>query len=329
MNPPGKTSQDFPMPPKMIIRALGVLAVALTVQTAQAYPVTVDNCGASLTIEKAPERMVVHDINMSEMAFSLGLQDRIVGLTGISGWYKTTPEFDNARGTIPELAPKYPTLENLVAVTPDLFFAGWYYGMKPGGDVTPETLAPHGIQTLILTESCIHLNKDRPAASFDLLYDDIARLGKIFDKNDEAAELIANWKARIADIRASVGEASGKRVFLYDSGSDKPFTAGKFAMPTAMIEALGGTNITADMETSWGTTSWEAVAAADPEFLILLDYQSGGGAADLLAFLKTHPVMQHVTAVKNEAFVPLRYEELTPGPATIEAVEKMAAALKR
>lgn len=313
----------------MIIRSLGVLAIALTVQTAQAYPVTVDNCDGSLVIDKAPERMVVHDINMSEMAFALGLQDRMVGLTGVTGWYKTTPEFDAARGSIPELAPKYPTIENLVAVAPDLFFAGWYYGMKPGGDVTPETLAPHGIKTLILTESCIHLNKDRPAASFDLLYDDISRLGKIFDKNEEAAALIANWQARIAEIKASVSEASGKRVFLYDSGSDKPFTAGKFAMPTAMIEALGATNITAGMETSWGRTSWEAVAAADPEFLILLDYQSGGGAAELLSFLKAHPAMKHVTAVKNEAFVPLRYEELTPGPANIEALAKMATALKR
>ena len=124
-------------------------------------------------------------------------------------------------------------------------------------------------------------------------------------------------------------DGSDAAVFLYDSGDDKPFTAGKFAMPTAMIEALGATNITADMNTSWGTTSWEAVAAADPEFLILLDYQSGGGAADLMAFLKEHPVMKHTTAVKQEAYVPLRYEELTPGPANIEAIAKMADAMKQ
>ena len=99
-------------------------------------------------------------------------------------------------------------------------------------------------------------------------------------------------------------------------------------MPTAMIAALGAVNITADMNTSWGTTSWEAVAAADPEFLILLDYQSGGGAADLLALLKSHPVMKHSTAVRNEAWVALRYEELTPGPANIKAMAKMAEAMK-
>ena len=70
------------------------------------------------------------------------------------------------------------------------------------------------------------------------------------------------------------------------------------------------------------------VAAAVPEFLILLDYQSGGGAADLMAFLKSHPAMKYTSAVKNEAYVALRYEELTPGPANIEAMAKMAEAMK-
>ena len=312
-----------------IVHAFAGVAAAVMFGSAQAELVTVDNCGTPLTFDTMPERMVVHDINMSEMAFALGLQDRMVGVTGISGWYKTTPEFDETRGSIPELAPKYPTIENLVAATPDLFFAGWYYGMRPGGDVTPETLAPHGIKTLILTESCVHLDKSRPPASLDLLYADVKRLGKIFGKDAEAAALVAGWKARVAEIRAAVGDVSGTRVFLYDSGDDKPFTAGKFAMPTAMIEALGGVNITADMDTSWGTTSWEAVAAADPEFLILLDYQSGGGAADLLALLESHPVMKHATAVKNKAYVALRYEELTPGPAIIEAMAKMSEAMNR
>ena len=81
-------------------------------------------------------------MNMTEMAFALGLQDKIVGLTGITGWYKTSPTFDQERGDIPELAPKYPTVENLVAASPDLFFAGWYYGMKPGVKSPPTRWRP-------------------------------------------------------------------------------------------------------------------------------------------------------------------------------------------
>ena len=37
--------------------------------------------------------------------------------------------------------------------------------------------------------------------------------------------------------------------------------------------------------------------------------------------------MKHATAVRNKAYVALRYEELTPGPANIEAMAKMAEAM--
>lgn len=309
---------------KQMITALSFL---LATSAAQAAPITVESCGEPITFDSTPERMIVHDINMADMAFALGLQDKMVGVTGISGWYKTSPEFDERRGDIPELAPKYATLENLLAASPDLFFAGWYYGMKPGGDVTPDILDQQDIKTLVLTESCIHLNKDRPDASMDLLYDDVLRLGKVFGKDAKAQELVDGWKTELENIKATVPAGQNKRVFLFDSGEDKPFTAGKYAITNAMIEAAGGTNVTGDMDTSWGRTSWEAVAVSNPEFLILLDYQGGDGAQSLLDFLKSHPVMKETDAVKNEAFVALRYEELTPGPANISAIGKIAKAM--
>ncbi len=301
--------------------------LSLAASAALAFPVTVDSCGTPLTFDAAPKRAVIHDTNMAKMAFALGLQPSIVGVTGITGWYKTDDAFKKEQGSIPELAPKYPTMENLIAADPDFFFAGWYYGMKPGGEVTPDTLAPHGIKTLVLTESCVHLQKDRPAASMDLLYGDTEKLGKIFGKEAEAKALVEGWKAQLADIEKKVGDRSGTRVFLYDSGDDKPFTAGKYAITTAMITAAGGKNIMDDMETSWGNTDWETVAARNPQFLVLLDYQDGGGYAKLLDFLKAHPAMKETDAVKNERFVALRYEELTPGPDNITAIDKIARAL--
>ena len=196
--------------------------------------------------------------------------------------------------------------------------------MKPGGEVTPNTLAPHGIETLILSESCIHLEKEQAPASMDLLFKGVLRLGTVFGKTSEAETLVDGWKEELADIEATVNDGGGTRVFLFDSGEDKPFTAGKYAIVNAMIEAAGGTNVTGAMETSWGRTSWEAVAAADPQLLILLDYQNGTGAQGLLDWLKKHPIMKETAAVKAERFVALRYEELTPGPANIKAIAKIA-----
>lgn len=307
---------------KYLITAFALLGSAVT-----AHEVTVDNCGAPLVFDHAPERIVVHDMNMTDMAFALGLQDKIVGLTGITGWYKTSPDFDKLRGDIPELAPKYPTVENLVAADPDMFFAGWYYGMKPGGDVTPDTLAPFGIKTMVLTESCVHLDKDRPEASMDLLFGDVLRLGKVMHVEDKAEALVNGWKAQLSAIKSQTADLPKPRVFLLDGPADAPFTAGKFAIPDAMIAAAGGENVTHDMDTSWGRTSWEAVAAANPEFLVLLDYQTGNGAEDTFKFLQAHPVMSKTDAVKNARWIGLRYEELTPGPANIDAIEKMAKAM--
>lgn len=305
------------------------LSAALLLAQSQAAmaDVSVDNCGAPLVFDRTPERIVVHDMNMTDMAFALGLQDKIVGLTGITGWYKTSPEFDALRGDIPELAPKYPSVENLVAAEPDLFFAGWYYGMKPGGEVTPDTLAPFGIKTMVLTESCVHVHQDRPVASMDLLFNDVLRLGQVMDVTGKAEALVNDWKEQLAVIEAKTSTAYRPRVFLLDGPADAPFTAGKFAIPDAMIAAAGGENVTHGMETSWGRTSWEAVAAANPEFLVLLDYQTGNGAADTFRFLQEHPLMAHTDAVKNERWIGLRYEELTPGPANIGAIDKMVRAL--
>ena len=296
---------------------------------AHAFPVTVDNCGTSLRIAAPPQRAVIHDLNMTEMAFALSVQTQIAGVTGITGWYKTDETFKTTLGSIPELAAKYPSLENILAVRPDLFFAGWYYGMKPGGDVTPSTLSRHGIPTLILTESCVHTGP-RPRATMDLLYNDMLRLGTVFGQRPRAERLVARWRERLralTPVPANAAQAPPVRVFVYDSGEDKPFTAGAAAMPTALIEAAGGRNIMDDMATSWANSSWEVVAARNPQFLILLDYQDQSPSR-LMATLQAHPAMRHTDAVKQQRFIALRYAELTPGPANIEAIEKLAHALR-
>lgn len=76
-----------------------------------------------------------------------------------------------------------------------------------------------------------------------------------------------------------------------------------------------------------GTTSWESVATAEPDFIILLDYQTGSGADSLRRFLENHPLMKQTPAVKRQRYLKLQYAELTPGPANINAAEKLAHAM--
>lgn len=306
--------------------SLLITCLVIMMNTSIADTVSANSCERQVKFDTTPSRVIVHDINMNEMMMALNLEDRLVGVTGVTGWYKKEgPALMKKLGGVPELAPKYPTLENLLAAEPDLFIAGWYYGMKPGGEVTPDILIKHGVKTLELTESCIHLKKSKTKASMDLLFNDILRLGRVFDKSTQAEALVKSWKKDLAMIDKALANNAVKRVFLYDSGEEKPFTAGKFAIPTAMIEAANGKNIVDDMNTSWGRTSWEIVASRNPEFLILLDYSEDGSGADgLLKFLRSHPAMSETDAVKNGHYVALRYAELTPGPANIRAIQKIA-----
>lgn len=314
--------------PLSLRRLALLLAACATLPAAQAqpFPLTVPSCGQTLRFEAPPQRAVFHDMNMTDMALALGLQKHMAGVTGVTGWYQVRPAMRQALAGIPELAPRQPALENLLAARADFFFAGWNYGMHPGGPVTPDTLARHGIPTLVLTESCIRIDPNRPAASMELLYGDFIKLGAIFGKRALAEQMVQGWKERLARLPAPPAGPPA-RVFLYDSGEASPFTAGRHAMPQALIAAAGGRNVMDDLPTSWGTTSWEVVAGRDPQLILLLGSRSDPQAQRLIATLRAHPLMRRLPAVQQARFLVLRYEEITPGPANIDAIEKIAAAL--
>lgn len=298
-------------------------ALLLSAAPALAYPVTVKSCNREITLNAAPARAVSNDVNLTEMMLVLGLRDRMVGYTGISGWKTLDAQMRDGIAELPELSAQYPSKEVLAAAEPDFFFAGWNYGMKVGGEVTPETLAPLGITTYELTESCIHIGPKARSSMADM-YSDILNLGKIFGVEARAEELVAGWKARLAEATAGVDHSKPLRVFVYDSGEQAPFTAGAYAMPTALIEAAGGVNIMADLEKSWAEIGWEPVVERNPEVVVIVNY-GDVTAEQKIAFMKNNPAFAGIDAVKNDRFVVLDYVEATPGPRNIAAVEKLVA----
>jgi len=213
----------------------------------------------------------------------------------------------------------------LIGADSDFLFAGWNYGLKVGGEVTPETLEPFGIQVYELTESCIHI-MDKAPASMDDMYNDIRNLGAIFDVPDRADTLISGWQAELAAITATVPEnADPVRVFVYDSGEDAPFTAGRFAMPNAMIEAAGGVNIMNDVDKIWTKIGWEPVIERTPEVIMIINY-GDVTAEEKRAFMLNNPAFADIDAVKNDRFVVLEYVVATPGPRNIAGVQTLATA---
>jgi iron complex transport system substrate-binding protein len=313
------------------LTALPVLALPtallLTVaQTAAAseFPVTVQSCNREVTFTAPPQRAVSNDVNLTEMMLVLGLRDRMVGYTGVTEW-KTLDEVLRADiEELPELSPAYPTKEVLLGADADFYFAGWNYGMNVGGEVTPETLAPFDIAVYELAESCIKI-MPKAKSSMEDLYTDLRNLGRIFGVSERAEALIAGYEADLNAFTATLDHSTTPNVFVYDSGEDKPFTAGRYAMPTALIEAAGGHNILDDLDTSWAEIGWEPVIERNPDVIVIVNY-GNVTAEEKIAFMKDNPAFKDIPAVRDDRFVVLEYVEATPGPRNIEAVKRLAAA---
>ena len=304
---------------------LAAAAFFLSAAPAFAYPVTVKSCNRDVTFEAAPQRAVSNDVNLTEMMLALKLQDRMVGYTGVSGWKTLDEKIREGVQELPELSPKYPTKEVLLGADADFYFAGWNYGMKVGGEVTPETLAPFGVKVYELTESCIHImGKAKP--TMDDMFVDLLNLGRIFGVEDRAEALVAGYRADLDAITTRIGGIEKPvRVFVYDSGEEKPFTSGRFGIPTAMIEAAGGVNVMEDVDKSWTEVSWEPVIERNPEVVVIVNYGEVT-AEQKIAFMKTNPAFKNLDAVKNDRFVVLEYVEATPGPRNVDAISRLAEA---
>lgn len=286
---------------------------------------TVQSCNRTVTFKNPPERAISNDVNLTEMMLALGLADHMVGYTGISGWKTLDPEMRSGVKELPELSAKYPTKEVLVGADADFFFAGWNYGMKVGGEVTPETLDPFGIKVYELTESCSHI-MDKDKASLKDMYADILNLGKIFGVESRAEALVAEYKSELKNFKANLKTRDeGLRVFVYDSGEDAPFTAGRFAMPTALIEAAGGHNIMDDFNKSWGSVTWEEVIERDPQVVVIVNY-GDVTAEQKRDYMMSNSAFKNIAAVKDDRFVTLEYVEATPGPRNIQAIQNLADA---
>ena len=286
---------------------------------------TVQSCNRTVTFENPPERAVSNDVNLTEMMLVLGLADQMVGYTGISGWKTLDAKMRSGVKELPELSAKYPTKEVLVGADADFFFAGWNYGMKVGGEVTPETLELFGIKVYELTESCSHI-MDKDKASLNDMYADILNLGKIFGVKSRAEALVESYKSELESFKAKLMNIDeGLRVFVYDSGEDAPFTAGRYAMPTALIEAAGGQNIMDDFNKSWGTVTWEEVIDRDPQVVVIVNY-GDVTAEQKREYMMSNPAFKNISAVKNDRFVTLEYVEATPGPRNIQAIKHLADA---
>lgn len=311
---------------KRILVALAALSLTPASTAGADFPVTVASCDRQVDVTAPPERAIAHGSNLVEIMLALGLEDRMLGYSGRIERVQAATDLFPAAASLRALQRDNPTLELLLEEEVDFYFAGWSYGMRVGGEVTPDSLARYDIPVYELSESCIRLGqKNRPG--FDYLFRDLENLAAIFGVPGRAERLIADYRARLDRVGMQVaGKNSRPRIFIYDSGDKVPMTAGGYAMPQAIMEAAGGSNIAEDIESSWVRIDWETVVERDPEVVVIVDYGEVT-AEEKIAFMKDHPAFAHVAAVRDDRFLVLGYDDLTPGPRNIHAVERLAGFL--
>jgi iron complex transport system substrate-binding protein len=290
-------------------------------------PVTVTNCGVRTTYDRAPTRAVSNDINTTEDMLALGLQSHMVGDFGVTGdgpvGQPVPPQYQAAFKKVRDVSPNYFTLEELVGLRPDFLFAGWNYGLQVGTNLTPTYLARFGIKTLVLTESCAHVQPGTNSVSINDTYQDLRNLGVIFGVQNRAKRLVASMQAQVGAAQAKVKTLKPVTVFDYDSGQAAPFTGAGLATVNALISLAGGTNIFANLKQTWTSVSWEQVVAARPQCIIINNYGTPT-AAQKEKFLETFPASKNLPAVTHHCFLPLSYDQVTPSPRNGQAVLAIA-----
>lgn len=323
---------------KLLLPLLGLAAaLALTGCGAQveheegkaAKAVTVVNCGKRVTYDKRPERVVTNDVGITELMFALGLEDRMAGyvMPADKGSLKDVP-YRAAYDKVRWLSKDRVTKEDALAAGADLVFAGWNYGFEENG-LTPAELHKAGIGTYLLTESCRNARTGTSRGimpPLDALFTDLANLGKIFGVEERAAKLIGEYRATVAGVRAKA-PAEKPSVFLYDSGRDQPFTAGRFAAPEQIISEAGGVNILHDLKDSWTTIGWETVVERDPDVIVVNDY-GATSARKKRDFLLSYPPLRNVSAIRHKRVFVLDYADLVESPRNPSAIERLGAYLR-
>ncbi|SDK69125.1 iron complex transport system substrate-binding protein [Nocardioides sp. YR527] len=298
--------------------------------TAGQGAITVENCGEKVTVDAPVTELYAYDGGIISIALAVGARDELVAVTGIARDQELL-ELAYPKDRVDELTvvgDDYPTLETVLALKPQMMFAGWNYGFSESRNLIPETVEEHGIETYLLSESCRQEDGDRGTMeAWTALRTDLLNIGRLTGHGAEAKRVAADIDARREALENAPRPAKAPTAFLFDSGTDAIFTSGSFGAPQAIFDTAGVTNATADVEDTWTEVGWERLAAADPDVIYFVDYP-GQSYEEKVKVLQAHPASRDLTAVKEQRFVNLPYAMWVSGPINIDAAEWVRRSLE-
>jgi iron complex transport system substrate-binding protein len=251
----------------------GSVAAALAATAVKAeptsYPLTIENCGQSVTFEQAPQNAVALGQNSAEIMLLLGLEDR---MAATAFWpNKVLDELEEANDKVEVLTVEFPTLEAVLSKQPDFVAAMLTTLLGPDSKVAkrgdfetlgiPTYLSPSACSTALDTDDAYGSRED--LWSVDLLYKEIEDISRIFDVADRGAALIEDFKAREAALREQFsGQKDLTFLFWFSSPSpaDDAYLGGGNGPSGYIADLLGGLNAVETEAECRSKTTWACPA---------------------------------------------------------------------
>ena len=263
-----------------------------------------DAVGRSVVLEQAPQRIVVIFPSNTEIAFALGLGERIVAVGGRVQWPPEAQAKPSVGGALGYSA------EAVAALRPDLIV------LTPSHRTALSLIDPFerlGVPLLVLH------HPDQPA-----ILRNIALLGEATGREAAAAAIVDGMRAQLEAVRGRLRGAPPRRVYLETAAAARGAfqTVGTGHYASDALAWAGGENVFADLSGA-AQVSGEAIFARDPDVIVSLQKVPRGVEA-----IAARPGWAALRAVREGRVVVLeRRHFLIPGPRQIEAVQAYARAI--
>ncbi|MGB2695295.1 MAG: ABC transporter substrate-binding protein [Dehalococcoidia bacterium] len=269
------------------------------------FPVTVERSdGQALTLESAPQRMVVLSPGHVESLFAIGASDQIIAVDENANY---PPE---AAALQTKLNGFEPSVEAIAAEDPDLVILSYDAdGIVGALDDLNIPVFYDDINTEITT--------------IDGVFDSVLELGRITGHNDEARSLVGTLQARVEEVSVAVAAIDeGPR--YYHELDENFFSIGDGSFINDLYTTLKAQNIAQASEGPYPQLTQEAIIDRNPEVIVLAD-ESFGQTPQLVA---ARPGWDAIDAVQNGRIYGVDPDVFSrPGPRIVDALEELAGLL--
>ena len=291
------------------------------------YPLTIttyDYEGNEIetTYEKAPEKVLAVYQGSIETMLALGLEDRLVATAGLDN--EVPDEMKEAFSKTNYLDEFTPSLETVTMLEPDMILSwGSLFSDKNLGDVT--NWIDKGCNTYYNTNT--RAGGDR---TLENEFTDILNLGKIFDVQDKAQEIVDNAKEVIDKTLNATADIEEKpSVLVLEPLGEDITNYGSSSLGGDMVTQLGATLANPDAS----TVGKEDIIAANPDVIFVVYMPYAGDDPETvkesqLAVIQDDEALQSLDAVKNGRVYPIMLSEMyASATRTQDGIETFAKGL--